>query len=65
MKNNYRLNPENEMDRAFAESVNKFYDEHYGKGFEARKEAEKQEKLASGEWIEVDGKIYDARYYKG
>ena len=32
---------------------------------DARLEAEKNEKLTSGAWVEVNGKLYDARYYKG
>lgn len=59
-------NPNNQsLDEHFAESVNKFYDENYGTGKAEKKQAEKEAKLASGEWIEVDGKIYDARFYKG
>lgn len=32
---------------------------------EKRATDEVNEKLASGEWIEKDGKLYDARYYRG
>lgn len=60
MKKVYELNPNNSMDQKFVESVDKFYNEHYNK-----KDIEKEAKLASGEWIEVDGKIYDSKYYKG
>ena len=31
----------------------------------ARLKNEVAEKVASGEWIEKDGKLYNARYYKG
>lgn len=32
---------------------------------EKAREENRRRKIESGEWIEVDGKVYDARYYKG
>ena len=61
MKKYNRMNPltEKEAD-ILADAALRTYRE--GK---ARLDNEVAEKIASGEWIEKDGKFYDARYFRG
>lgn len=44
------------------EALDSFYEKHYGKGVQERIEAERK---ANPNIIEVNGKFYDKRYYKG
>lgn len=43
-------------------AIDSFYEKHYGKGIEERQE---ERMMNNPNYIQINGKLYDKRYYKG
>lgn len=69
-KDNRIIRPElltTEELEGFAPAINNYIDDQFKryKDFLEKQTAERNRKIASGEYIVRDGKVYDARFYKG